>query len=157
MKKRIIIILLVGTILALIFLCYDNHNVSDPEKVKEEMKEAGIEFAMSGYYYFGFLDQREKQDSEFEIDYFYHMDNHFQDYYYSMFITTKEDKELAEDYITYFESIGGLRLYSIPSTGLSLKNGDYITFIVKSPIKEVYPARVEQIENVEVLHARVLK
>lgn len=155
--KRIIFFLLVGIIIAMIFFFYKQIVFENKEVKNEVVKEEEIEFKMSGYYYFGYLDQREKQDSEFEKDYFHNMDNHFQDYYHNMFIMSKNDKKLEEEYMKYFESIGGLRLYSIPSTGLNLKNGDYITFFVKSPIKESYPAMIGKIESVEVLHTRVLK
>lgn len=155
--KRIIYFLLLGITIAMTFLIYKQIVFENTEVTNEEVKEEEIEFKMSGYYYFGYLDEREKQDSKFEKDYFHNMDNHFQDYYNNMFIMSKEDKELEEEYIKYFESIGGLSLYSMPGTGLKLKNGDYITFIVKSPIKESYPAMIEKIENVEVLHPRVFE
>ncbi len=139
------------------FIFYKQINAKNKEVEIAEITEEEIEYKMSGYYYFGYLDQREKQDSEFEIDYFHHMDNQFQDYYNSMFIVSNDGKELEEEHIKYFESIGGLSLFSIPRTGINLKNGDYITFTVKSPIKESYPAVIEEIENVEVLHPRALK
>jgi len=156
--KKIYSFLLLGIIMAIIMTFFFYKQIFfENKEVKIEMKEEKIEFKMSGYYYFGFLDQREKQDGEIEKDYFYNMDNHFQDYYNNMFIISKGDKELDEELIGYFESIGGLRLYSMPSTGITIKNGDYIAFIVKSPIKESYPAMISRIENVEVLHPRVLK
>lgn len=48
------------------------------------------------------------------------MDIHFQDYYNHMFVISRDDNN-PEEYIKYFEAIGGLNLYSIPSTGLNLK------------------------------------
>lgn len=111
-------------------------------------------FEMSGYYYFGYLDQREKQDHTIEKDYFYMMDNHFQEYQNSTTIILNESKEVNEEIINYFESIGGLRLYSIPTTDTDLQNGDYLTLLVKGPIQESYPAVITKIENVEVLYPR---
>lgn len=156
--KRIVFFFLVGIIIAVLMTFhFYKQIVFENKEVKKEIEEDKIEYKMFGYYYFGFLDEREKQDSEFEKDYFYNMDNHFQDYYNNMFITSGDDKELEEEHIQYFESIGGLRLYSMPSTGINLKNGDYITFTVKSSIKESYPAMIGEIENVEVLHPRIMK
>jgi len=48
-------------------------------------------------------------------------------------------------------------LYSIPITGINFKNGDYITFTVTYPIKESFPAIIEDIEDVEVVHPRMTK
>ena len=109
---------------------------------------------MSGYYYFGYLDQREKQDHTKEKDYFYMMDNHFQEYQNSTTIILNENKEVNEEIINYFESIGGLRLYSMPAIDTTLQNGDYLTLLVRGPIQESYPAVIKEIEKVEIRYRR---
>ncbi len=159
MKK--ITVLLLGIIIMIFFL-YQQHfsknsgSIEANQEIGEKVEKEEIEFRLSGYYYFGFLDQRDKGDSEFEKEYFYNMDIHFQDYYYDVFVVTRDNDNNdndPEEYVTYFESIG-LNLYSMPSTDINLENGDYITFIVKSPIQESYPMSIQNVENVEVLHPR---
>lgn len=161
MKK--ITVLFLGIIM--IFFLYqqpvlkNSENKEVNQEVEKKVEKEEIEFRLSGYYYFGFLDRRDKKDSEFEKDYFYNMDFHFKDYYNDMFVVTRNndnDDNNPEEYVTYFESIG-LDLYSMPNTDINLENGDYITFLVKSSIEESYPMSIQDVENVEVLHPRFLK
>lgn len=156
MKKLTVFLLLA---IIIIFFLYQQHILKNPvnKEVNEEVKKEEIEFRLSGYYYFGFLDQREKKDSAFEKDYFYNMDIHFQNYYYDMFAVTRDnDDNDPEEYETYFDSIG-LNLYSMPNTDIKPENGDYITLIVKSPIEESYPMSIQEVGNVEILHPRFPK
>lgn len=109
---------------------------------------------MAGYYYYGYLDEREKFNDELEEDYFYYMDNHFEEYQNSRFIFIRDEQEVDEEIIEFFQSIDGLNLFEIPFPGYGIKNGDYISFHVKSPIKESYPAKIDKIADVEVLYKR---
>ena len=65
--KRIIYFLLLGITIAMTFLFYKQIVFENTEVTNEEVKEEEIEFKMSGYYYFGYLDEREKQDRGFGI------------------------------------------------------------------------------------------
>ncbi|GGP16830.1 hypothetical protein [Oceanobacillus neutriphilus] len=73
----------------------NNSEVIDLEVEKEEIR---------GYYYDGFLDQREKFTEEDEVEYFYHMDNYFRNYYNDFFAITGESDE-KDNYSDYFEKI----------------------------------------------------
>lgn len=93
--KKITFLLLLGIIITMLFIFYKQF-FSENREVKQEVVEVvevveEIEFRLSGYYYFGFLDQRDKEDSEFEKDYFYNMDIHFQDYYNNLFVISRDD------------------------------------------------------------------
>lgn len=147
--KRFFFYLLLGIIIITILYFYNEQKQSDTIVIEDEMH-----IKMSGYYYYGYLDEREKLDSQLEEEYFYYMDNHFQDYLDNMFIITRDQKQIEEESITFFHSINGLNLYSIPSPGFRIQNGDYISFIARSPIKESYPAMIDKIDNVEVLQSR---
>src|SRR5690625_368985 len=74
-------------------------------ELEEEKEEENIGYKMSGYYYLGFFDEKEKLDSEFENDYFYIMDNHFQDYY-DYIIMFSEGSDLEEEHIQFIELAG---------------------------------------------------
>ncbi|GAA4059241.1 hypothetical protein [Amphibacillus indicireducens] len=151
MKKLIFLSLMILIIaLVIIFIREKTHNDNHSQRAIEE--EAGFE--LSGYYYFGYLDEREKLDQASEKEYFNMMDTQFQAYYQSMFQLFEEDAKLSEDIIAYFESIGGLRLYSMPATDTTLQNGDYLTLLVKGPIQESYPAVITKIENIELRYPR---
>lgn len=151
--KRLIRWIIAIVLFVIAFIIYTQVSTEQSEQVVDDFDN--VESKMSGYYYFGYLDQREKLDPEAEKDYFYYMDNYFEDYYESMFPITRDVKELDENVEQFFESIGGLYLFSIPSKDVqNVKNGDYISFIVKSPIKETYPAMIDRIENVEIIHPR---
>ncbi|HHU20637.1 MAG TPA: hypothetical protein GXZ58_10590 [Bacilli bacterium] len=151
--KKIIFLLLMGLTIIMFFIFIQKINVEKTEEIPD-VKVEEAEFEMSGYYYFGYLDQREKQDHTIEKDYFDMMDNHFQEYQNSTSIILNENKEVNEDIIDYFESIGGLRLYSMPATDTTLQNGDYLTLLVKGPIQESYPAVITKLEKTEILYPR---
>lgn len=151
--KKVVFLLLIGLTIIMLFIFNQKGYFEKTEEIPDDrIEEAG--FKISGYYYDGYLDQREKQDDAFEKNYFYMMDNHFQDYQKSLSIILNENIEVNEDIIDYFESIGGLRPYSMPAIDIHLQNGDYLTLLVKGPIQESYPAVMTKIENVEVLYPR---
>lgn len=142
-----------------ITLFFHEQSISEKREVEpkaaediEDVEEIeGTRF--SGYYYHGYLDRREKGDIEFDREYFYYMNRYFKDYLGPGRIVSKGNKdEETEDYLAYFESIGGLELYSFPRGGVDLNNGDYITFIVKSLILESDPAQIQKVEDIEVLY-----
>lgn len=136
------------------------HEQSISEKREVEQVTEGVENLeevegerFSGYYYHDYLDRREKGGIEFEREYFRYMNRHFKDYLGPGRLLSKGNKdEETEDYLAYFESIGGLELYSFPRGGVDLNNGDYITFIVKSLILESDPAQIQKVEDIEVLY-----
>lgn len=151
--RRILFIVLAAFVIIVAFSIYnENFTENDDELDGEIIVENGP--TMSGYYYYGYLDQREKMNAEEEQEYFYYMDNHFHEYQDSFYLFSSNNEELDEDIENYFESIGRLYLFSIPDPGSDVKDGDYITFTVKSPIKESYPAIIDKIDDVEVLHPR---
>lgn len=149
MKKIIFTVL--ASILAPVLIAYIFYLNNTSEADDPMLDEQG--FQMSGYYYYGYLDKREKLDGEAEQEYFYYMDNHFEAYYDSIF-SIVEEKEIDEDVEQYFQSIDGLDLYVLPQDGFQVENGDYISFTVKSPIMESYPARISKIDDFEVLHRK---
>lgn len=151
--KKIIFLLLIGLTIIMLFIFKQTKSFEKTEEIPDDRVEEA-EFEMSGYYYFGYLDQREKQDDAFEKNYFYMMDNHFQDYCNSMTVTINENKEVNDELKEYFESIGGLRLYSLTTTDTNITNGDYITLLIRGPIQESYPAVITEIEIVEILYPR---
>lgn len=154
------------SLLSLVFvitLFFHEQSISENGEVEQEAEEdiedveeiEGTRF--SGYYYYGYFDEREKGDIEFERKYFYYMNRHFKDYLERDWIilqgnNNEEAEEEEESYMAYFESIGGLKLYTLPATGLDLNNGDYITFIVTSPILESYPGQIQDIKDAEILY-----
>lgn len=110
---------------------------------------------IKGYYYYGFLDQREKLSiKEDEEEYFYHMDNYFFSYYNDLFVVTKNDAK-NEVNLDYFEEIGGLYLINIyDKLSIDVENGDYISIMVDSEVKETFPMQVSNLNNLKILFSR---
>lgn len=141
--------------LVVFFISLKGITVGDNEKVAKVQEDEKPAFELSGYYYFGYLDARPKQELELEQEYFYYMDEYFQDYFKNFMIITRSDEVIEQDYLHFFEALGVLELYSFPTAGLGLRNGDYVTIHVTVPIKESYPMQISQIENFEIIYPRI--
>ena len=63
--KKIIFLLLIGLTIIMLFIFKQTKSFEKTEEIPDDRVEEA-EFEMSGYYYFGYLDQREKQDDAFE-------------------------------------------------------------------------------------------
>lgn len=142
-----VITLFIFTLISIVFIaCKEvKDDIIDDKQVNN--------FELSGYYYYGYLDERDQLDDQIENEYFYYMDHYWSDYHNSSFAILKDEEERevdreVEEYTAFFESIGGLTVYSLPRFKKTVHNGDYITIYVDSPILESYPAQITSVSDV---------
>lgn len=148
MKRFFLQLFFVG-IAVVAFVLFINNKVENNVTVEDDYHAT-----MSGYYFDGYLDERAKENEAFEKEYFYYMDHYLHDYINNSITLQRAAEQADDEYATYFQSIGGLKLISLPEVGKHVQNGDYITFVAKAPIKESYPAMIDKISDVEVLYPR---
>lgn len=159
-KAMILLISLIFMISSVIFIVniLDNYSLDQNDSIASDpLKVYSNEGNELGYYYFGFIDIRDRFEPVDEYTYFLNMDNYFEDYYKDMFILSKKDEESSsESYFDYFEGINGLNLLEIPkSKREGLRNGDYISISLKEPTKETFPLQNQTINNIIVLSSRI--
>lgn len=124
---------------------------SNSLKMNEETEEQ-----ITGYFYFGFIDMREKFEEEAQEQYFYYMDHYFQQYYNKIILPDEriDSKSPEGNYVEYFQEINGLNLLEISSNySKGVGNGDYISIQVKGPVFESFPMQAK-ITRIEIIHSR---
>ncbi|WP_042223654.1 DUF3221 domain-containing protein [Oceanobacillus manasiensis] len=160
MKKLLFVafsfIIILSTVLLVIDSnSYNNKGQNDSEDIPNTGGSQQHQIELKGYYYFGFLDEREKMSNDAEDIYFYHMDNHFKSYYEDFFEMTQSDDVNEQSYNDYFEEINGLKLITIHDNAANgIENGDYISVEANGPIQESYPMQIGKIEKIDILYPR---
>ncbi|WP_058306333.1 DUF3221 domain-containing protein [Gracilibacillus massiliensis] len=161
--RKILPILIPFILLCAILVFILEFNTTEPENstpsTNEEQtshQEKNLE-PITGYFYFGYIDMRDKLEEDDEEEYFYYMDKYFQAYYRKITMP-EENTELQEseeeNYEDYFREESGFNLLTIPSEYRNeLKNGDYISIIVDGPIYESFPMQ-GNVTRVEVIKQR---
>jgi len=171
MRKIIYSLIAISLLCIIVFINYEFKPLEnkDPEPtvnsdngmMNQEPESPSIT-TVTGYFFFDYVDIRERLAGDEEEEYYYYMDRYFQTYSFELITPTEDTDEktdTGDDYEDYFKE-RGMDILSLPNKltnkdGLFFKNGDYISVEIEGPIMESFPAQAK-ITKVERIATRTV-